>query len=176
MDDLQLANKTDVFEKLANLVVVRETIRCNDLIDAISTSVSRDKRLINNYTPEQMIKHDVQVGNTLRSCRMFTMEGIKRYVHEGKIYSYKNVCEYFGLSPIDPLIAEMDKCKVPGSETFMTKKMLKWLFDKRKQTKELKSTVSLDKLRQWLVPYKNQINSDKYKLLAALQLSNTDSQ
>lgn len=163
MEALELANKTAIFEKLAGLRVINETIRCNDLIELVSTAISRDKRLINSYSSEQMVTRLVSTNGVLRSCRMFTVAGIERYVHEGRLYSYKNVCKYFGLTPINPLIGQLRKCMV--GDQYNTKKVLKWLFDRRKQASELDTIISRDKLLTWLAPYKADLNCDKFTVL-----------
>jgi len=168
MDELKEANKDAIYEKLANLRVVEETIRCNDLIEAISTSVSRDKRLINTYKPNELCRRKVIVGNTLRNCRMFTLAGIHRYIQEGKIYSYENVCEYFGLEPADPLLDEMYAC-LNEQDLFITKKILKWLFGKRKQCKELGITVDHVTLLDWMANYVDEIPAEKYKLVSEIE-------
>jgi hypothetical protein len=168
MDVLIIANRDAIFKKLARLRVVEESICCNDLIDAISTSVSRDKRLINSYNISEMTRRKIMVHGTLRMCRMFTMAGIARYIQEGKVYGYENVCEYFGIVPINPLLTEMYNC-LNKKDLFITQKVLKWVFGKRKQTNELGVTVSHLELVEWLKNYTDKIADDKYKLITEIE-------
>lgn len=148
MDKLSELNRNAIFEKLSNLPVIENTIRCNDLIDAISTAKERDKRLINNYTKEEMITMKVLVNGKIKNCRMFTELGIARYVQEGKIYSYENVCQYFEIPIKNPFDQEIKKC-FEGKQ-FNTKKILKWLYEKRKQDKNLPELIEPKQFVIWL--------------------------
>ena len=139
-------------------------IQCNEIINAISTSVARDKRIINGYSKDEMVTQKIKVNGVLRNCRMFTIQGIERYIQEGNIYSYENVCEYFGVDTLDPknkeIIKYMDK-----KNKFITKKILKWLFGKRKQDKSLGKSIKYDELVEWMKDYEDDIDDDKYKFV-----------
>jgi nitrite reductase/ring-hydroxylating ferredoxin subunit len=149
MEDLALINKEAIFDKLSSLKIFEETIRCSDLIDAISISISRDKRIISKYTLDEMIIMKVDVEGTLRNCRMFTDIGIARYIQEGKIYAYENVCEYFGVETVNPYDEQVVKC-LDGEGVFNTKKILNWLYGRRKKDKSAGLSMTFDKLIEWL--------------------------
>jgi hypothetical protein len=149
MEDFALINKEAIFDKLSSLRVFEETIKCNDLIDAISTAISRDKRIISKYTVDEMITMKVDVKGTLRNCRMFTDIGIARYIQEGKIYAYENVCEYFGVEPRNPYDKQVDDC-LDEEGVFDTKKILNWLYGRRKQDRSMGLKITVDKLIKWL--------------------------
>jgi len=169
MQKLKNINRDAIFEKLANLKVIENTIQCNALINAISTAVSRDKKLINNYSQNEVIVSLIKTDNNkLRYCRMFTVDGIKRYVHEGKIYSYLNVCEYFGIKPIDKLAVELKKCMTDNG-LFITIKILRWLFETQKRTTKLPKKTSYEKLIEWINTQSiNNINLIKFEKLKSL--------
>ena len=143
-----------LFRSKVNIISDHDRVRykCNDIITAISNSVERDKRLINEYEQDEIIVRSTRTNGTLRKCRFFTVKGLERYVHEGKIYSYVNVCEYFNFIPKDKQHdkwkEEVDKCR--QANEFITKKILKWVCEKRKIAKELGNVVNATALIKWL--------------------------
>ena len=103
----------------------------NGLISSVSEAIARDKRLINNYTDHEVII----LMHQSKNCRFLTESGVKRYIHDGKIYSYANVCSYFGIAPQDKKelekIAKFNKCK--DGDRYVTSMILKFIYGKRKQ-------------------------------------------
>lgn len=159
IDELLNLNKKTIFDKLDKIPVYDGYIKCNDLFDAISTAIIRDKRLINSYNGEdskysEVVRKMIPVGKTKRKCRCFTTRGIARYIHEGKLINYKTVCEYYGVEPIDREIEILRKMLIKD-DVFDTKKILKWLFGKRKQIKQLGKTININVLCIWLNKYEN---------------------
>lgn len=159
IDELLNLNKKTIFDKLDKIPVYDGYIKCNDLFDAISTAIIRDKRLINSYNGEdskysEVVRKMIPVGKTKRKCRCFTTRGIARYIHEGKLINYKTVCEYYRVEPIDREIEILRKMLIKD-DVFDTKKILKWLFGKRKQIKQLGKTININVLCIWLNKYEN---------------------
>jgi hypothetical protein len=144
MDKLLSINKSAISNKLDKVKRIKykngnTLYSCNDMIEFLSESKSRDKRLINDYTKEQVVVRNIDVSGVLRACRFFTILGIERYLNEGKIYSYSNACAYFFI-PVknkkhEQYSLELTKCQVGNK--YDTKKLLRWLFEKRKSIKSL---------------------------------------
>jgi hypothetical protein len=165
MNKMKEINRMVVYSKLDNIHIYHNHIRCNDIIETLSEAKSRDKRLINDWGETEIIIRSVDVDGTLRKCRMFTPLGVIKYVHVGKIYSYVNVCNYFKTEPINKKNLELLKC-MNKDKIFETKKILKWLFERRKQTKTLGKTVELNQLKKWINDYEfDDIDEDRKQMV-----------
>ena len=132
----------------------------NDIIYSVSEAIARDKRLISDYDDDQV----VILMHKSKYCRFLTIKGIQRYVHEGKIYSYVNVCQYFNVAPHNKqdleLLSKFNKCIFKGelvkselvknelvkselvkgelaNTQYITSMLLKFIFGKRKQISAL---------------------------------------
>jgi hypothetical protein len=164
MDDFILCNKKAIFSKLDNIIVEtqlydpiqkkeRLIYRCNTVIDQISTKPVRDKRLISDYNDDEVIciRSNVDTDKK-RKYRYFTIKGLERYIHEGKIYGYNNVCEYYGFTPIDKEMLYIVELFKEG--LCEQKKLLKWVFGKRKQNIRLPDKITLNEFADWLDQYK----------------------
>jgi hypothetical protein len=146
------------------------------VIEALSEAKIRDKRLINDYTSEEIVVRKVPTGNSTKQCRCFTTQGISRYVHEGRIYSYRNVCEYFALEPRDRIEEDFWKHMVlgdsvtidektneftPTAQTVIQKKeFLRWIFDKRKLLSAMPDELTLEEAARFIEKYPD-INEEK---------------
>ena len=138
----------------------------NDIIKAISTSIYRDKHLINTY--DKKLIHVLLHEGKYR--RYLTLEGVKKYIHEGKIYSYENVCSYFKELPRDKQrdknVNYINKCIVSMEPiTFKTSLILKFIYGRRKKLQHLHDTCTKDDLISINISTENQIVSDRYKWL-----------
>ena len=172
MDRLEEINKNAIFKKIDNIINKDGSVKCNDLIDAISQSKESDKRLINGWSNDLINCKILKCNNVMRKCRVFTPIGIIKYIHIGKIYSYKNVCLYFKTEPIDEKINEINKC-MKTKKIFYTKKIMKWLFEKRKQNKILGEEVFINEFLIWIKNYDDEdINKEKQKYLLEFKFEN----
>ncbi len=151
---LKKVNRDAIYDRLDNLKRVDGCLKCNDVFNALSSSITRDKRLINDYTEDEVVlKYDLVNKRSVKS-RYFTPEGMSRYIHEGKIICYEIVCEYFDINPIDKDIETIMGFMI-NDKTFETKLILKWLFGKKKSVKVLKTYVNIEILAVWLSNYKS---------------------
>ena len=166
MDELLDYNKSELFKKLDALKKIEELYPANDLIDIVSTNKERDKRLINEYTPDELVVRKTIRGGYTREVRFFTHTGISRYITEGKIFSLKNVCEYFKIPYKDPAEEKIKESlakikKINGK--YKTSMILKWLFDKRKSCKELSEYIDLPTVIEFAETHN--ADSDKITML-----------
>lgn len=154
MDALKEINRKAVFSKLDKIMLNEGHVKCNDLIDVLSTAKESDKRMINGWGADFIYVKFMKCGSVNRACRVFTPPGIVKYIHAGHIYSYENACLYFKTEPIDKKAVELKKCLCKPN-VFHTYKIMKFLFNKRKQSKLLGKTVFIQELINWLDDYEN---------------------
>jgi len=137
MEDLLELNRKTLFSKLDQICKIADCYLAADLIDLLSNQPVRDKRLINDYSRDEVKTYMVKRPVGFRTMRFLTTAGILRYLSEGKIYDLQNACLYFQVKPKDPTddlkkqLSKFDKNHVK------TSLILKWLFDKRKSNKQL---------------------------------------
>ncbi len=154
MEKLADLNRAALYKRLDKVQKESELYVALDLIDTLSMQKERDRRLINNYSDSEMVTLKTSRKGRTKMVRMFTLAGIEKYLYEGRVYDYENACSYFGIKPKNKLTEnfEMDiksmqrpdcACSVA---TYDTKKMLKWLFGKRKSCKELGDQMTIDTL------------------------------
>jgi hypothetical protein len=156
-----LFSKLDRIPKIDNVYV-----RCNDLIDVVSDAKIRDKRLINDYGSDLVIIKKIKVKGVLRECRCFTRMGLETYIHNGKLYDYKNVCAYYQVTMKDFIADELKSLVVEEEDDevyFNTKQILKWLFEKRKSDKSLGDKISMTDLREWIKNHNTRDANEKKK-------------
>lgn len=115
---------------------------CTDVINALSNSIIRDLRYINDFSTDEIKVIQVLRVKTskLVKLRFFTKVGLTRYLHEGKVYSYKLACEYFSVQTIDltSLAHAKTIAKFRNSDNlYNVNQTLKWIFEKRKSCKSL---------------------------------------
>lgn len=176
INSLLAINKKAIFDKLDKVEKKDNTYKVIDLIAALSTSIDRDRGIVNNYLPDEVFIRRVKCNGILRAARFFTLKGIARYLHEGKIYSYKNACEYFKVEPKDleeeKLLNELKDMKVnslDGSVLYDTKRLLRWLFEKRKSAKHLGDECSATTMLEYIDSLDEDelmiVNSRKLKIL-----------
>lgn len=172
IDNLLDFNKKGIFDKLSKIRTIKINqlvyYLCNDVIDILSESPVRDKRLINDYESDEVVIRKKYINNVLRECRFFTIKGIERYLYEGKVFNYKNACDYFGVNvknkQYEKWKADIDKILISG--VFQTKTILKWLYEKRKSIKTLGEQISTSDLIKWLDGVEDDdINQNKQKWL-----------
>jgi len=157
LNKLHDINRQFIYDKLDAVQCIERDnqiyVRCDDIFRILSKSIVRDKRLINDYSSDEVITMSIEVSSgqskVIRLCRLFTQKGLHRYIQEGKIISYIHVCEYFNLSVKDSDIIKINSCLV-DKDLFDTKKILKWVFGKRKQVKQLGATVNIKEFAEWL--------------------------
>lgn len=137
-------NKTALFDKLDLVQRVGNLYVANDIIEALSNQKERDKRLINDYNSDEVQTYKIKRGKLVRLVRMLTIQGIARFLSEGKLYDQKNACLYFKveLPKKDVFAEELSKCEI-SDNVYTTNKLLKWLFQKRKMCKELGPTTTI---------------------------------
>ena len=135
------ANKLALFAKLDTVQKINDLYVANDVIDVLSGQPTRDKRIISTYSEEEVKIFTVKRATGLKALRFFTKQGLVRYLHEGKITSYVNACDYFGVAPLDKKSIEFAKYLSaiydPDVNKYKTSIILRWLFNKRKMCKEL---------------------------------------
>jgi hypothetical protein len=174
MDDLLELNKQGLFEDLDELTRINNTdIKCNDLIELLSTAQVRDKRLINKYSDDEIYTKMIKTGKYKRKCRIFTPKGIERYLHEGKLFNYENTCAYFSVKPKDKELKIVKQLVKDGE--VLIKKTLKWLYGKRKSIKWLGDTQPIEEFISWLEEdeYEDMIEEKKKKFITFYkQISN----
>ncbi len=149
-------NKTTLYERLKNVQRIKNLYVANDIIDILSNQKERDKRIISDYTEDEVVTHMVKRSSGLKLVRMFTLKGITRYLNEGKIYDLPNACSYFNVSYTDPKIKEyhlfIESIQDPSEKDqsikkYKTTSLLKWLFGKRKMCKALSDYCSIEDVK-----------------------------
>ncbi len=200
MNDLLALNQKAIFDKIKQIRQIQNKyFVCNDFIDRLSETPGRDKALINTYTGNEIILFKLKRRGGLRVVRCFTLAGINKFIHEGNLYSYTNVCKYFNVEPLDKKkIKELDtlkKCLVieqqhnvdpsqqnqivdpmphpinPSQQSYNVKKLLRWTFQKRKSVVSLGQEIKLFEYIRWL---KEQIT--EYIECVANELANNNGQ
>lgn len=169
-------NKQVLHEKIRNVKIIRNTYRANDLIDVLSSAPDRDKRLISCYENDEVLIRRTQCKGVLRMTRFLTLKGITRYLHEGKVFSYKNACSYFHVEPRDlekeKLQKELQLYKI--DDKYNTKKILRWLFEKRKSAKLLGDICTINQLVEYIDDLpddeKEMLPDSKVNLLRSIQI------
>ncbi len=140
MDAILEFNRNGLSEKINKLNIVDDCYPANDLIEILSNAKERDKKLINSYDENEVVIKKVERNKLLRSVRYFTKSGVARYLHEGKLFNYKNACAHFGVIPIDLDKVEYRKqlAKYATDDgQYKVAPVLKWLYGKRKSCKAL---------------------------------------
>lgn len=146
MEALLELNKQGLHTRLAKVQHIKDLYVASDLIDILSNQKERDRRIINDYSEDELKTYKIQRPGGLKNVRMFTKKGIERYLHEGKLFDYNNACSYFSVIPIDKVkqgyIADLESF-LSNTKKYDTKKLLKWLFGKRKMCKALGDQTSI---------------------------------
>lgn len=183
IDSLLDYNKQALFTKIKTVKVIRNTYRANELIDVLSSMPDRDKRIISEYEKDEVLIRRTQCKGVLRMTRFLTEKGVSRYLHEGKVFSYKNACEFFKVEPRDlekeklerelELMKEEENSDDNETPLYNTKKLLRWLFEKRKSAKVLGETCTaetiLDFVDELSEDEKEGISETKLNLLRSSQ-------
>jgi len=164
MEALLELNKQGLHTRLAKVQHIKDLYVASDLIDILSNQKERDRRIINDYSEDELKTYKIQRLGGLKTVRMLTKKGIERYLHEGKLFDYNNACSYFSVIPIDKVkqgyLADLesflsdtnttkkdnvkkDNVKKDTIKKYDTKKLLKWLFGKRKMCKALGDQTSI---------------------------------
>ena len=168
MDDLHDYNRKALHEKISKVKTIRDTYRANEMIDVLSSAPDRDKGIINNYDSDEVLIRRIQCKGVTRMTRFFTLKGIARYLHEGRVFSYKNACSFFNVQSRDlvkeKLISELDACTEDNC-LYNTKKLLKWLYEKRKSAKILGESCKISDVLEFATDDMIDLNADKIKLL-----------
>lgn len=160
MEALLELNRQGLHTRLAKVQHVKDLYVASDLIDTLSNQKERDRRIINDYSEDELKTYKIQRPGGLKTVRMLTKKGIERYLHEGKLFDYQNACSYFSVIPIDKVkqgyltdlesflstAEKKDTTKKDNVKKYDTKKLLKWLFGKRKSYKALGDQTSIAKI------------------------------
>ena len=167
MESLQDINQQAIFAKLD--AITRRKVKnitlylANDLLHAVSLQIHSDKKLISTYKDNTVI-----CWYNGRRYRFLTMEAIKRYIHEGHIYSYANVCKYFNEEPRDRKVAlwlkQVNKCLASNDMCFITSRIMKFIYGKRKKT-QLELTCVKEDLISINISDQNKEVKDRYEWL-----------
>ena len=154
MEALLELNKQGLHTRLAKVQHIKDLYVASDLIDILSNQKERDRRIINDYSEDELKTYKIQRPGGLKTVRMLTKKGIERYLHEGKLFDYNNACSYFSVIPIDKVkqgyqadlesfLSTTNTTKKDNVKKYDTKKLLKWLFGKRKMCKALGDQTSI---------------------------------
>ena len=163
-------NKQALYDKIRSVKVIRNTYRANDLIDVLSSAPDRDKRIIADYEKDEVLIRRTQCKGVLRMTRFFTLKGVTRYLHEGKVFSYKNACSFFGITPKDLEKEKLEKELANYKEedgNYNTKRLLRWLFEKRKSAKVLGESCSIEKI----IEFVNELPEEEREMISDAKLS-----
>lgn len=151
LDDLIAENKAALFERLDSVKKIKECWIAKELIEIISNSIERDRRLINDFDADEI--NTALCPERKKHVRVLTKKGVERLVHNGKLFDYQTVCEYFKITPqdkdFDSFVDEFKKCAVSSGKNtglFKTSRILKLLFKKRKFCKKLGAYTTIDKI------------------------------
>lgn len=168
-------NRKAIFDKLDTVIVIKpdqsdaKLYLVNDVIDAISELKVRDKRLVNDWSDDYigLVKY-AKPGDQMRTYRAFTQLGITRYLAEGKIYSYKNACEWFGTVPKNKQheVWESDLKKyqlADGSHDL--RKILRWVYEKKKSCERFPDEITWRQLIKRIEDGSAEYNTDKLNWL-----------
>ncbi len=90
-------NRQSLKNKIDKLDKYLDNYPASDLIQILSNSVERDKRIISDFTADEVILHSVKRDKTIRKIRYLTPKGVARYLLEGDIFSYENACYIFNV-------------------------------------------------------------------------------
>ena len=170
LDSILLYNYKAIEKKLFNLKKYRNNcIRCNDFIETFSTSISRDKRIINGWDAEYLIVDKILLNGRFNKCRLFTPKGLIKYIHAGHVYCYETLCALHKTKPIDPNIQYLQRIAQikDGEPAFKTSIILKWIFGKRKQDSQLSRFITISKLLEYLKKYVTRILPERHAALVA---------
>lgn len=148
MDDLIELNYKSIADKLDKVSCIKNSYAAVDLIGVLSNNVERDKRLISDWDDSLVVVRNVKRGNFTRKIRYLTLEGIKKYLSDGKVFNRDAAYKYFGLPAVN--LEQKKWCEIfdkfkheHDDELYKTSSVLRWLFEKRKSTKELDTYASL---------------------------------
>ncbi len=173
MDRLLELNKTTLYTKLDKVQKIKDLYVANDLIDVLSMQKERDKRMISDYTSDEVKAYKIKRASGTKIVRMFTLAGITKYLTEGKIYDYPNACGYFGVPQINLKHIEYEEFlagiasedKTDGSKKkYKTSTLLKWLFGKRKMCKALSDYTTIASVLE-LFAEDEDVNQERIKFL-----------
>ena len=159
MDDLLELNRNYLFDQLNNINCDKQIYVVNDIIDALSSSPTRDKSRVNKYASEYIYIGYAKRDNCLRQVRLFTSEGIAHYLHDGKITNYTDACLYFNVRPIDlqhKKYTQQFKRIVDKriNNLFKTSILISWIYDKQKNIARLPQYISADDMLNFIKDYK----------------------
>ena len=166
-------NRKAIFDKLDRVTIIesdgKKLYIANDIIDAISELKIRDKRLINDWTEEyiKIVKY-AKPNDQIRTYRVFTKEGITKYLAEGKIYSYKNACEYFGISftnkQYNTWENDLNKFQLTDGNHDL-RKILRWIYEKKKSCERFPDEISWTDLIKKIENSNTDYNTEKLQWL-----------
>ena len=149
MEDLLELNRNYLIKQLNNINCDKQIYVVNDIIDTLSSSPTRDKSRVNKYASDYVYVGYAKRDNCLRQVRLFTLEGIAYYLHDGKITNYLDACLYFDVQPVDLLHKKYKKqfdriTTKCVNKLFKTSILLSWIYDKQKNIAKLCQYISAD--------------------------------
>lgn len=168
MDDLIELNRLGLENKINQLEQCDGLYPANDLIDVLSDAKERDKRYINNFTSDELVTKSVKRGKFTRTVRYFTEQGLVRYIHEGKLFSYANVCKIFNIQAINKNAGEWQKLldkSMNASGEYKVSIVLKWIFGKRKACASLGEYATKEEIVNFAEEF-DTADKDKIKFIS----------
>jgi hypothetical protein len=151
--------------------------RCLDVIKTFNPDKKTSNLVfISKYknNPNLIRKEAINVGgNYVRVCRFFTRNGMRRFLSEKKMSRYYLIlCQLFDVMPKDAIFEGLKKCGNWDKQVFEKKKLLKWLYVRRKQAADLDDLVRPGDVISWLMRKGakeiKKVDAQRYKILKEL--------
>jgi hypothetical protein len=136
-------------------------VLCDGIIDCCSHAASRDRRIISDFTADE-----VQI---YKRRRYFTLTGLTRYTQDGHIVNYVNLCLWAGIIP--DIYHEYNKLlkKIKKGPLFITISLIKFLFGRRVSVRGLNPTCTVVEFLQSLtITQEQEADQDRLKYLKQL--------
>ena len=159
IDELLSLNREYLFTQLDQINCNKKIYVVKDIIDILSSTPTRDKSRINNkYTDDHIYIGYAKRDNTLRSVRLFTEQGLIKYLHDGNIQNYIDACAYFNVTPIDKQYekhkAQFERItKKCINNMYKTSIIISWIYDTRKVISKLDDYDTLNNILEFVTDH-----------------------
>ena len=155
-------NHNALFAKLNALNIVQvgdmKLIPCGKFIECVSSAESRDKRIISDFTQEEVILYNRK--------RHFTPAGVLRYIEVGHLVNYKNVCDWLNVKPDPYYQYNRELKKMMRDNQYVTQSLNKFLFGKIRTIHGVGPTCQLSEFLDCLtLPLQTLADPDKLEFL-----------
>ncbi len=148
-------------EKLDKCYIIDNNYNCNDIIECISSKISTDKRLINNFHDDEIILFK----KNNRTQRFFTKKGLIKYINEGHIDNYELTCKYFNINFKNENEKNYNKKleSIIVNNKVIISRLLIFLYGKRKRISSLSDKIDKSLISKLLTntEFDTEINKDK---------------